>query len=351
MPATKAKPKPAPAARKRAPANRAKPARAGAIGRTTDLSDDVLHSVESGQRAAIDAVRKFVDTVDRGAATRWRGAVQAAGCRRRGDGDGRPAGPHAVRLPPQGGAQRRSVADQVRREVEDGRGERPDASWPLPARTNPHGAPPGRAESEDDVPNSKLKETTLHGHKVSYRTAGERGPVVVLIHGIAGTSEIWDRVLPLLGEHHQVIAPDLLGHGDSASGGDYSLGAYASGMRDLLAALGHDRATVVGHSLGGGVAMQFAYQFPEMLERLALVSSGGLGRDLNLLLRSAALPGAEYVLPLMFAAGLPSTGTKIAGLIGRIGFRGGSDLEEIGRGFASLADTEARRAFIHTVRE
>ncbi len=200
------------------------------------------------------------------------------------------------------------------------------------------------------MPNSKLKETTLHGHKVSYRTAGERGPVVVLIHGIAGTSEIWDRVLPLLGEHHQVIAPDLLGHGDSASGGDYSLGAYASGTRDLLAALGHDRATIVGHSLGGGVAMQFAYQFPEMLERLALVSSGGLGKDLNLLLRSAALPGAEYVLPLMFAAGLPSTGTKIAGLIGRIGIRGGSDLEEIGRGFASLADTGARRAFIHTVR-
>jgi pimeloyl-ACP methyl ester carboxylesterase len=200
------------------------------------------------------------------------------------------------------------------------------------------------------VSNSTIKETTLHGHKVSYRTAGERGPVVVLIHGIAGTSEIWDRVLPQLGERHLVIAPDLLGHGDSASGGDYSLGAYASGMRDLLAALGHDRATVVGHSLGGGVAMQFAYQFPEMLDRLALVSSGGLGRDLNLLLRSAALPGAEYVLPLMFAAGLPSTGIKVASLIGRIGFRGGSDLEEIGRGFASLGDTEARRAFIHTVR-
>ena len=200
------------------------------------------------------------------------------------------------------------------------------------------------------MPKPNVRETTLHGHKISYRTAGERGPVVVLIHGIAGTSEIWDPVLPLLGEDHQVIAPDLLGHGGSASGGDYSLGAYASGMRDLLAALGHERATVVGHSLGGGVAMQFAYQFPEMLERLVLVSSGGLGRDLNLLLRSAALPGAEYVLPLMFAAGLPSTGTKIASLIGRIGFRGGSDLEEIGRGFASLGDTEARRAFIHTVR-
>jgi pimeloyl-ACP methyl ester carboxylesterase len=195
------------------------------------------------------------------------------------------------------------------------------------------------------------RETTLHGHRVCYAAAGERGPLVVLIHGIAGTSEAWGRVLPLLGERHTVIAPDLLGHGQSGSGdGDYSLGAYASGVRDLLVALGHDRVTLVGHSLGGGVAMQFGYQFPEMLERLVLVSSGGLGRELNVLLRSAALPGAEYVLPLLFATGLPSAGTAIAKLIDGVGFRAGADLEEIGRGFASLGDTEARRAFIHTVR-
>ena len=99
---------------------------------------------------------------------------------------------------------------------------------------------------------------------------------------------------------HTVIAPDLLGHGASAKPrGDYSLGAYASGVRDLLAALGHDRVTVVGHSLGGGIALQFAYQFPERTERLVLVSSGGLGREVNLLLRAAALPGAELVLPLL----------------------------------------------------
>jgi pimeloyl-ACP methyl ester carboxylesterase len=206
-------------------------------------------------------------------------------------------------------------------------------------------------ESRNHVSRSITKQTTLHGHRVCYRAAGERGPVVILVHGIAGTSETWDPVLPLLGERHTVIAPDLLGHGRSGSGdGDYSLGAYASGLRDLLAALGHERATLVGHSLGGGVAMQFGYQFPEMLERLVLVSSGGLGRDLNLLLRSAALPGAEHVLPFLFAAGIPSTGTKIAKLINRVGFRAGPDLEEIGRGFASLGDTEARRAFIHTVR-
>jgi pimeloyl-ACP methyl ester carboxylesterase len=195
------------------------------------------------------------------------------------------------------------------------------------------------------------REMTLHGHKVRYAAAGKRGPLLVLIHGIAGTSEQWEPVVPLLAERHTVIAPDLVGYGQSGAGnGDYSLGGYASGVRDLLVALGHVRATLVGHSLGGGVAMQFGYQFPEMLERLVLVSSGGLGRELNVLLRSAALPGAEYVLPLLFSAGLPSAGTKIANLVARVGLRAGSDLEEIGRGFASLGDTDARRAFIHTVR-
>ena len=100
-----------------------------------------------------------------------------------------------------------------------------------------------------------------------------------------------------------LIAPDLLGHGGSAKPrGDYSLGAFASGVRDLLAALGHDRVTVVGHSLGGGIAMQFAYQFPERTERLVLVSSGGLGREVNLLLRAAALPGSEYALRFLVPA-------------------------------------------------
>jgi pimeloyl-ACP methyl ester carboxylesterase len=192
---------------------------------------------------------------------------------------------------------------------------------------------------------------TLHGQEICYRSAGSEGPVVVLVHGIAGTSATWDSVLQGLGERHTVIVPDLLGHGQSGKlGGDYSLGAYASAIRDLLFALGHRRATLVGHSLGGGVAMQFGYQFPEILERLVLVASGGLGRELHVLLRSAALPGAEYVLPLLFKTGLPSTGTRIAGFINRLGFRAGPDLEEISRSFASLGDTDARQAFIHTVR-
>src|SRR5215212_4384905 len=139
----------------------------------------------------------------------------------------------------------------------------------------------------------------LHGHPVTYRLAGE-GPALLLLHGITSSSQTWAKVLPALAEHHTVIAPDLVGHGESAKPrGDYSLGAYASGVRDLMAALGHDRATVVGHSLGGGIAMQMAYQFPQRVDRLVLVDSGGLGPEVNFILRAATLPGAEIVLPVM----------------------------------------------------
>jgi pimeloyl-ACP methyl ester carboxylesterase len=192
-------------------------------------------------------------------------------------------------------------------------------------------------------------EITLHGHRFSYRSAG-CGPLLVLLHGIAGTSATWEDVMLRLGEHHTVIAPDFLGHGESSKPrGDYSLGAYANGVRDLLGALGHERGTVIGHSLGGGVAMQFAYQFPERCERLVLVSSGGLGREVHALLRAAALPGAEAVLPWLCAAGQRSVAT-ITHVLGRLGLRASTDLEEIWRNFSSLEDSGARHAFVHTVR-
>ena len=131
----------------------------------------------------------------------------------------------------------------------------------------------------------------LHGHRVIYRMAGS-GPPVVLIHGMVNSSRHWEAVALRLADSYTVVAPDLIGHGDSATPrGDYSLGAHAAFIRDLLTAIGIESATVVGHSLGGGVAMQFFYQFPQRTERLALVSSGGLGPDVSPLLRSAAIPG------------------------------------------------------------
>src|ERR671914_858209 len=150
-------------------------------------------------------------------------------------------------------------------------------------------------------PEFEAWEVELHGHRVIYRTAGS-GPPVVLIHGMVNSSRHWESVALRLADDYTVIAPDLIGHGDSATPrGDYSLGAHAAAIRDLLAAIGVDRASVVGHSLGGGVAMQFFYQFPQRVERLALVSSGGLRAEVSPLLRGAAIPGAAVVL----AAGGP----------------------------------------------
>jgi pimeloyl-ACP methyl ester carboxylesterase len=193
-------------------------------------------------------------------------------------------------------------------------------------------------------------ELSLHGHTVTYRVAGS-GPVLLLLHGIANSSETWEGVAPALAERFTLIAPDLLGHGESATPrGDYSLGAHASGVRDVLTALGHDRVTVIGHSLGGGIAMQFAYQFPERCERMVLVSSGGLGREVHLLLRAAALPGADWVLPVLTSRELLGVGRAVGGLLGRIRLAPSGDLQVLAHGFASLDNAGSRQAFLHTVR-
>ena len=194
------------------------------------------------------------------------------------------------------------------------------------------------------------RELRLHGHPVAYHAAGS-GPVVLLIHGITSSADAWEAVIPALAEEHTVIAPDLLGHGGSAKPrGDYSLGAYASGVRDMLAALGHERATVVGHSMGGGIAMQLAYQFPERVERLVLVSSGGLGHEVGLPLRAATLPGAEWVLPLLTKRGPREVLTLAGSLLRLAGLRTAADVRGTERGLASFSDPEARRAFLHTAR-
>ena len=193
-------------------------------------------------------------------------------------------------------------------------------------------------------------EVVLHGHRVRFHRSGD-GPLLVLLHGIASTADTWAPVATGLAANHTVIAPDLLGHGASAKPrGDYSLGAYASGVRDLITALGHERATVVGHSLGGGIAMQFAYQFPERVERLVLISSGGLGREVHPILRASTLPGSEIVLALLGRRWLRTTGGAVGATLGRLGLRAGEDLAGVAAGLASLGDADARGAFVHTAR-
>jgi pimeloyl-ACP methyl ester carboxylesterase len=195
-----------------------------------------------------------------------------------------------------------------------------------------------------------LRELWIHEQRVTYRTAGE-GAVVLLIHGMAGSATTWKQVMPRLSERFTVIAPDLLGHGRSdKSAGDYSLGAFASTLRDLLVALGHERATVVGQSLGGGVAMQLAYQYPERCERLVLVGSGGLGREVNRLLRFLTLPGSEAVLRLACAPSVLGAIESVGGLASRVGLLPAPVVAELWRSYRSLGDDATRRAFLRTLR-
>ena len=197
------------------------------------------------------------------------------------------------------------------------------------------------------------KSLPVHGNLVRYDEAGadSGGPVVVLIHGIASRAAQWNGVMAELGRTCHVIAVDLLGHGESAKPrGDYSLGAHACGVRDLLAALGHDRITLVGHSLGGGIAMQFAYQFPERVERLVLVNSGGLGSEVSPFLRAATLPGSEVVLPVITSSYVRRAGVGLGRLLQKAHVPLSAGLVECMVGFASLADPATRSAFIHTCR-
>lgn len=195
-----------------------------------------------------------------------------------------------------------------------------------------------------------MPEVELHGQQISYRLAGT-GPALLLIHGITSSSRTWDGVFDRLAERHTVIAPDLPGHGSSDKPrGDYSLGAYASALRDLLVVLETPRATIVGHSLGGGIAMTFAYQFPERVERMVLVDSGGLGEEVSVALRAATLPGAELVLPLLFGPVTQRAMHVTGRTLSRVGIRASANTRGLVEGLESLGDGAARRAFVQTAR-
>ena len=193
-------------------------------------------------------------------------------------------------------------------------------------------------------------EIELHGHRVIYRIAGD-GPPVVLIHGMVNSSRHWEKVALRLADRYTVVAPDLLGHGDSAAvRGDYSLGAHACSIRDLLTTIGIDRATIVGHSLGGGIAMQFFYQFPQRVERLALVSSGGLGHQVSPLLRGAAVPGASAGIWLVANRRVREAIDRAGERMRARGSRKGIYLQAIARAMRPLQEAAARRAFLQTLR-
>ncbi|MDF2967916.1 MAG: alpha/beta fold hydrolase [Nocardioidaceae bacterium] len=195
-----------------------------------------------------------------------------------------------------------------------------------------------------------MDSLVLHGHRRAYYRCGE-GPLLLLLHGLGCDATTWLPVLPRLATRFTVIAPDLLGHGRSDKPrADYSLGGYANGMRDLITVLGFDRATVVGHSFGGGVAMQFAYQFPERTERLALVAPGGLGAEVSWAVRALTLPGMGAVIG---AATRPVLRPAVAGALrglARTGLPHTQDLGEVAGIYEQMADPTARSAIRHVVR-
>lgn len=203
------------------------------------------------------------------------------------------------------------------------------------------------------MPPPLSRETrVVHGYRRAFVRAGT-GPPLLLLHGVGNSAQTWAGVLDRLSGSHTVIAPDLLGHGASDKPrGDYSIAGYANGMRDLLAVLDVEQVTVVGHSFGGGIALQFAYQFPEMVQRLVLVGSGGLGPDLSATLRMATVPGAEAVLGALAAvSGGLRTGLRVVeGAGSALGWKRMSDLAEAADAILALRDVSARRAFVRTLR-
>ena len=206
--------------------------------------------------------------------------------------------------------------------------------------------------TEERLPQPGFEEwqAELHGHEVVYRMAGS-GPPVVLIHGMVNSSKHWRGVAERLADSYTVIAPDLISHGDSATPrGDYSLGAHAAAFRDLLAALGVRNATVVGPSLGGGVAMQYFWQFPARVDRLVLVSSGGLGPRVSPLLRLAAVPGASPALALAARPRVVAAIGVAAAALERRGSEKGVYLDAVARALRPLQGEGARRAFLQTLR-
>jgi len=194
----------------------------------------------------------------------------------------------------------------------------------------------------------------VHGHRRAFLLGGRplgTAPVLWMIHGIGDSSRTWEQVIPLLGEDHTIVAPDLLGHGSSDKPrADYSIGGFANGMRDLMLVLGVDQATVVGHSLGGGVAMQFAYQYPEHVERLVLVASGGLGSEVNPVLRAASLPGAHAAIGISARGPVRAATLKVARALATLGVLERNDVEDVAVIWEGLRDPSTRKAFLRTLR-
>ena len=205
--------------------------------------------------------------------------------------------------------------------------------------------PPSREQARHEV-----EYLTIHGHRRAFVRTGS-GPALLLLHGLGADHTTWDRVVDQLARRYTVVAPDLLGHGESAKPrADYTLGGYANGMRDLLTVLGIDNVTLVGHSFGGGVAMQFAYQFPERTERLILVGSGGLGPEVTPVIRAITTPGFEHLMAPLTLPGVRHVAAAAMRALKRTGFKEFRDFDEVAAIYETFREYDARSAIAHVTR-
>ncbi len=194
------------------------------------------------------------------------------------------------------------------------------------------------------------REVTLHGHKLSYVDSGS-GEAILFVHGLLGSHRNWRHLVDRLDNTNRVIVPDLFGHGASEKHeGDYSPSAQAATLRDLINRLDIDRVTIVGHSLGGGISLAFCYLFPERVERLVLVGTGGLGREVSPALRAATLPVADLVLPVIASPWVRGGAELVGRGLSLFGWRASHDIRAAWEGFTELSDADARRAFLATTR-
>lgn len=127
--------------------------------------------------------------------------------------------------------------------------------------------------------------------KTRYWALGDKGTVVVLIHGLGVSADIWIHNVEPLAKRHRVYVPDLIGFGRSDKPGpSFSPLDYSRFLDDFMNTLNIDRASLVGQSLGGGIALQYTLQFPQKVSKLVLVGSAGLGKEVIWTLRVMSLP-------------------------------------------------------------
>jgi 4,5:9,10-diseco-3-hydroxy-5,9,17-trioxoandrosta-1(10),2-diene-4-oate hydrolase len=138
-----------------------------------------------------------------------------------------------------------------------------------------------------------------------YWQAGDSGKTVILLHGGGGYLELWQHNIFELAKHHRVYAFDMVGAGRSDKpAAAYTFEFMAQFTRAFMKALDISQASLIGTSAGGGVALTVARDFPELVERLILVGSAGLGKEISFLLRLTTLPGFGRLLRSPSKAGV-----------------------------------------------